>query len=65
MSPVLEPEPEKDQSDSVATTFRAPRSLIEEIDAAAGALGLSRNKAINQLLRFALDQHRKERKKKK
>lgn len=65
MSPVLESEPEKDPPDSVATTFRAQKSLIAEIDAEAAALGLSRNKAINQLLRYALAEHRKDRKAKK
>ncbi|MFT3842983.1 MAG: ribbon-helix-helix protein, CopG family [Myxococcaceae bacterium] len=45
---------------TIATTFRAPRELVEEIDRAAADEGLTRNKAIVQLLRFALSAHWKE-----
>lgn len=66
MSPVLEPEPEREAkpSDSATTTFRAKKTMIEEIDAVAKPLKLSRNKAIVQLLRYALDAHKKDAKKK-
>lgn len=60
MSPVLEPEPEKGVPDTAPTTFRLPKVLVKEIDNAAKALGLSRNKAVNQLLRYALDAHWKD-----
>ena len=48
-----------------STPFRGPEELIAEIDKAAKELGLSRNEAMNQLLRFALDAHKKDQAKKR
>ncbi len=62
--PVLEREPEK-EPDTIAASFRVKKALLKEIDAAAKAMGLSRNKAINQLLKFALDAHHREAKRPK
>lgn len=45
--------------------FRPPADLVEEIDQVRTELGLSRNEAMTQLLRFALEAHRKEQKKAK
>lgn len=50
------PAPKKDARKGVL--YRPPPGLIESIDAAADELGLSRNEAMTQLLRFALEAHR-------
>ncbi|MFT3842121.1 MAG: hypothetical protein QM723_34340 [Myxococcaceae bacterium] len=39
--------------------YRGPKDLVDDIDKAATELGLSRNEAMTQLLRFALDEHAK------
>lgn len=59
MSPVLSKE-EKEPGPPAVSFRPATAELIQEIDAAAKAEGISRNKAINQLLRYALDAHKKE-----
>lgn len=42
------------------TSVRIPKSMLEEIDAAAKDTGLSRSETILQLLRWALDEHKAE-----
>ena len=59
MSPVLSKE-EKEPGPAAVSFRPASTQLIEEIDAAAKAAGISRNKAINQLLRYALDADKKD-----
>ncbi len=56
MAPVLDP-----KSPTKAVAYRGPADLVEEIDRAADELGLSRNEAMTQLLRYAIDAHKKER----
>lgn len=66
MTQVLVPKPPRPTSADKPTRvlFRPTPGLIEDIDDAAGVLGLSRNEAMNQLLRFAIDEHNKKPKKK-
>jgi Ribbon-helix-helix protein, copG family len=45
--------------------YRGPPDLVAEIDQAAHELGISRNEAMTQLLRFALDAHRRDARKAK
>jgi hypothetical protein len=62
---VLSPKEKPKRPEPKAVPYRGPPDLVAEIDAAAEALGLSRNEAMTQLLRFALEAHRKEQKKAK
>lgn len=59
MGAVLQADPPKPkslkESDSTTFTVRLKNVLLEELEAAAYEAGMSRNKAIAQLLRFALD----------
>jgi len=59
MGNVLQPEPPKrkapKESDSSTFTVRLKNDLLEELEDAAYKAGMSRNKAIAKLLRFALD----------
>ena len=65
MTPVLSKDPEKEPGPPPVSFRPSSEELIDEIDTAAKALGISRNKAINQLLRYALDAHQKEARKAK
>jgi metal-responsive CopG/Arc/MetJ family transcriptional regulator len=58
MTPVLKPRAKPGQT--VTSTFRAPKALVDELDQAAATAGLSRNETVLQLLRYALDDHRRE-----
>jgi hypothetical protein len=63
--PVLtqkEPPPPKPKPAKVL--YRGPQELVDEIDAAAKELDLSRNEAMTQLLRFAIEAHKREQAKK-
>ncbi len=60
--PVLVPKPKPPVSKKPpkkGVIYRPPPGLIEEIDDAAGELNLSRNEAMTQLLRFAIEAHNK------
>jgi hypothetical protein len=57
---ILSPENEPRRPESKPIQYRPPPGLIEEIDDAAKKAGLSRNKAMTQLLRFALDAAKRE-----
>lgn len=59
MAPVLSPK-EKTAPERIDFRYRGTRELLVEVDAAAAELGLSRNEAMTQLLRFALEAHRKD-----
>lgn len=59
MAPVLTPK-EKAAPERIDFRYRGTRELLVEVDAAADELELSRNEAMTQLLRFALDAHKKE-----
>lgn len=61
MAPVLLA---KDKSKTKSVPYRGPVELVASIDEAAKQLGLSRNEAMTQLLRFALEAHQKEQAKK-
>ncbi|MDP1916268.1 MAG: ribbon-helix-helix domain-containing protein [Myxococcales bacterium] len=63
MAPVLMPK-DKTKTPPTPVNYRCPSDLLASIDAAAKELGLSRNEAMTQLLRFALEQHQAERTKK-
>jgi len=58
MTPVLEPK--KPSSKRVAVAYRGPADLVGELDRAAKEKGISRNEAMTQLLRYALDAHWKD-----
>lgn len=57
--PKPKPPPKPKRPTKKGVLYRPPPGLIESIDKAAGELGLSRNEAITQLLRFALTAHTK------
>lgn len=62
---VLTPKEKPKKEGPRMVPFRGAKDLIAEIDKAAGELNLSRNEAMTQLLRYALDAHRKEQAKRK
>lgn len=62
---VLTPKEKPKRTPPKMVPFRASEDLIKEIDEAANELGLSRNEAMTQLIRYALAEHRKERAKKR
>lgn len=51
--------------EATPTSVRIPKSLLDEIDDAAKEMNLSRSEAILQMLRWAVDADKKERKAKK
>ncbi len=55
----------KEKKKAKSALFRGPPELVDEIDKAAKELGISRNEAMRQLLRYALDAHKKEQSKKR
>lgn len=57
---VLSPKERQRKPPPKMVPFRSTPEFIAEIDSAAAELGLSRNEAMSQLLRFALDAHRKD-----
>jgi hypothetical protein len=57
MAPVLTP---KESDETVPTSIRFPKKLLEEIDRAGASLGLNRTETILQLARWALDAHWRE-----
>ncbi|MHB8878358.1 MAG: ribbon-helix-helix domain-containing protein [Myxococcaceae bacterium] len=60
MTPVLTGKTEQSEPKPKPVNYRPPAGLVAEIDEAAKGLGISRNEAMTQLLRFALDAHWKE-----
>lgn len=60
---ILVPKEKPKRPEPKAVQYRAPADLIKEIDAAAKRAGISRNEAMTQFLRFALDHEKSESKK--
>lgn len=46
--------------ETVPTSVRLHESMLKELDDAAAEMGLNRNTALQQLLRWALDQHERD-----
>ncbi|MCC6747983.1 MAG: ribbon-helix-helix protein, CopG family [Deltaproteobacteria bacterium] len=62
MAPVITP---KEEVDLKTTSVRLAAAMVEELDQVARDAGQSRNEVIVQLLRYALDAHHAETKKKR
>lgn len=60
MAPVLTGREHARGQKTKGVAYRGPPELVERIDQAAADLNLSRNEAMTQLLKFALDAHEKE-----
>lgn len=61
---VLAPKEKPKKEPPKAVPYRGPAELVAEIDRAAEQLGLSRNEAMTQLLKYALDAYKAEQAKK-
>ena len=59
MSPILKLK-EKLKPEITKVLYRAPTALAEELDRAAKSAGISRNEAMTQYLRYALDEEKKD-----
>lgn len=56
---ILAPPPKPKKPEPKAVQYRAPPELMKEIDAAAKRAGISRNEAMTQFLKFALEADKK------
>jgi hypothetical protein len=61
MAPVLVG---RDKTKPTPVVYRGPPDLVARLTKAAKALNLSRNEAMTQLLKFALEEHEREQAKK-
>lgn len=59
---ILAPKEKPKRPEPKMVHYRAPPDLIKEIDAAAKKAGVSRNEAMTQFLRFALEHEKEPRK---